>query len=40
MNINKVKDQLKSFSISHVTIQFEYNGYPECGVIEELMYSN
>ncbi|HQO05304.1 MAG TPA: cation diffusion facilitator family transporter [Fervidobacterium sp.] len=36
MNIeSKVKDQLKSFSISHVTIQFEYNGCPECGVIEE-----
>lgn len=36
MNIeSKVKDQLKSFGISHVTIQFEYNGCPECGVIEE-----
>ena len=32
---SEVKDLLKTLGISHVTIQFEYNGCPECGVIEE-----
>ncbi|HCI29084.1 MAG TPA: cation transporter [Fervidobacterium sp.] len=30
-----VKSLLENFGISHVTIQFEYNGCPDCGVIKE-----
>jgi len=30
-----VKNLLENFGISHVTIQFEYNGCPDCGVIKE-----